>query len=113
MSAEPTLPQLTETEGAWLVEVPAGSGRCQRYRFVLESQARRFLALFTPRPPRSAPRPAAAQPTCDIAVTGLSRAAMNDGISEIEVTAKVMNAIAVSAHCAVGMMISLSLIMIS
>jgi hypothetical protein len=47
MNFEPIGPQLTQTFDAWLVEVPARFGRRQRYRFLVESQARRFLSLFT------------------------------------------------------------------
>lgn len=47
MNLELALPQLTRTFDAWLVEVPAGYGRWQRYRFQVEGHARRFLGLFT------------------------------------------------------------------
>ena len=48
MTHELPIPQLTRTLDAWLVEVPAVRfGSWQRYRFQVESQARRFLALFT------------------------------------------------------------------
>lgn len=49
------LPQLTETQGTWLVLVPARFGRVQHYRFQVEGHARRFLALFR-RPERRAVR---------------------------------------------------------
>jgi hypothetical protein len=40
-------PVLTRTIDAWLVEIPSLYGGCQRYRFAVEAQARRFFALFT------------------------------------------------------------------
>ena len=54
MNLELAVPHLTQTHDAWLVEVPASPGRWQHYRFMVESQARRFLSLFTRRERRTA-----------------------------------------------------------
>jgi hypothetical protein len=45
------LPQVVQSDGAWMVRVPQGNGRVQEYRCASEEQARHLLAVLAPPAP--------------------------------------------------------------